>query len=47
MIDFDKMLENKDKAAIKYKEKKYQPKSSNGDDGDDLGLEDDLANMDD
>nr|DAX37454.1 MAG TPA: Portal protein [Caudoviricetes sp.] len=47
MIDFDKMLDNKEKAAIKYKEKKYKPKSSNGDDGDDIGLEEDLANMED
>lgn len=46
MIDFDKMVNLKNKALVKYLENKLKPKSSNGDNGDDDGLEEEFENLD-
>lgn len=43
MIDFDQVEEMMEKAKIAYKEKKLQPNPDNGDNGDDLGLDEDLG----
>lgn len=43
MIDFDQVEEMMEKAKIVYKEKKLQPNPDNGDNGDDLGLDEDLG----
>ena len=43
MIDFDQVEEMMEKAKITYKEKKLQPNPDNGDNGDDLGLYEDLG----
>lgn len=45
MIDFDNVMDIKERAEIKYKEHKLKPDGNNGDSGDDLGLEDDLAKI--